>query len=101
MYKLTLTKSERDAIDWIGNRYSTGDDFYKLLSNCKQFIIDPETGAPDYDFDDWDCKWDITFEVPEHIAWSIRELFEDEDMLFPCFAPEFVEKLVKFYDEIV
>jgi hypothetical protein len=93
MYKLTLTLSERKAIDWVGNRYATGWDFYQeLVFNCKQL---EEEGI------DWDSDKDITFLIPEHVAWSIMELFEDEKMLFPCYSPEFVTKLMEFYNQIV
>lgn len=90
MYKLTLTHSERQAIDWVGYRYWHGDDFYKLLwSECKQEPNDV----------DWDSHFPITFLIPEHIAWTIRDnLLEDN---LACFAPSLVEKLHNFLDKIV
>lgn len=34
MYKLTLTESERQAIDWVGHRYTMGYDTWKILYGC-------------------------------------------------------------------
>ncbi|CAK9251252.1 unnamed protein product [Sphagnum jensenii] len=90
-YSLTLSKSERDAIDWVGFRYNHGDPFYKLLCKC---TASPEDA-------DWDDVRDITYDMPEHIAWEIRELFEEDNFEFACFAPEFVSKLMQFVDRIV
>lgn len=87
---LTLTYDERKAIDWVGYRYSTGDDFSKLLWRCENDAIE-----------EWLEKRDITFQIPENIAWQIKELFEEEDLLFPCFSEPFKEKLMKFYESIV
>lgn len=84
MYTLILTHEERKAIDWIGNRYATGYEFKERLQSPF-----------------WDMIYDIIFHIPEHIAWEICDLFETEDMTFPCFAPEFVEKLMKFHESVI
>lgn len=55
MYTLTLTKGEREAIDWVGDCYSNGIDLFLLLDV-------PENGP------EWDEPGDITFQVPEHVA---------------------------------
>lgn len=83
MYTLTLTHEERKAIDWVGHRYSNGDDFYHLL------ILEC-----DYD-NDWDFDGDVEFRIPEHIAWEICKLE------WPCFSKDFVEKLVSFCERMV
>lgn len=88
-YKLTLTHAERRAIDWVGYRYATGDDLYKILSWC----CGPDT--------EWDQDGDIEFTISEPRAWAISELFEAEDMSFPCFADEFARKLIAFWEGIV
>lgn len=87
-YELTLTKDERNAIDWVGYRYGTGDDLFKTLMR----------GNPNHD---WDFAGDVSFQIPEHVAWQIRDLCESEDFLFPCFSPEFAGKLQDFCDKIV
>jgi len=85
-YQLTLTKSERDAFDWVGARYCAGEVASLLTSDCKWHPADA----------DWDKPHDITFYVPEHVAWQIRDLAEGEDFLWPCFAPELTQKLNGF-----
>lgn len=88
MYELLLTHSERAAIDWIGNRYSHGYDFYKLLCDC--------TREPDVD---WDDDRDILFTMRENIAWSIVDCLEEDEMA--CFADSLVQKLVTFMESVV
>lgn len=87
-YELTLTKGERDAFDWVGGRYN-GGEVSRLLTGCM---------GPD---DEWSQDGDITFDIPEHIAWKINELAEQEGYAWPCFAPELVRKLNAFCDSIV
>lgn len=91
MYTLTLTHSERKAFDWIGYRYATGDDFARVLRRSEW----GEDGV------EWDDAGDITFSIPEHIAWELNRLAESEDYAFPCFAPELVDKLSDFLNAIV
>lgn len=88
MYKLTLTKAERDAIDWVGNRYSNGYDLFKQLMNCE--------------FEhDWDFAGDIEFSISEHVAWEIQNIAQEERYLWPCFSVAFAAKMDKFVDSIV
>jgi hypothetical protein len=89
-YELILSKSEREAIDWVGDRYATGDAFYKCLLKGRWM--------PDQM---WGDEVDLTFLIPEHIAWEIKELFEQEEMRFPCFASPFAAKLLNFADKII
>lgn len=95
MYTLILVHSERMAIDWVGDRYATGYEFKQKLYLCGW------DAGNTYDIVDWEIPSDISFRIPEHIAWEIRDLFETEEMLFPCFASEFVEKLKDFYYGVV
>lgn len=91
MYTLTLTLAERKAIDWVGHRYTNGDDLFHLLWGC-------ENNNPDAD---WDYDGPITFNVPEHVAWQINENAQSEDGFWPCFASELAQKMQAFCDAIV
>lgn len=93
MYKLTLTNSERQAIDWIGERYTNGNDLFDLLLDAK------------WSHEEWNSQDDIDFQIPESIAWQIAENARQEDgdneYTFPCFAPELEQKMLAFCMEIV
>lgn len=91
MYKLTLTKPERMAIDWVGNRYSHGDDLRKILMSC-------ETDAPILDEDDdyWNLDVDITFNIVENEAWKIFHMGEESNYLWDCFDDDLCQKLDTF-----
>jgi len=90
MYKLTLTRAERKAIDWIAHRYSNGDELaYLLYVEC------------DCGFIEWWDDHDMTFNIPEWVAWKIRENAEQEDGFWPCFAHELAHKMQAFIDKIV
>lgn len=88
MYTLTLTSSERKAFDWVGYRYAAGF-IQTALTECL-----PEDSA-------WDDEGDITFQIPEHIAWEIDELAKEEDYTFPCFASDLRHKMQDFCNSIV
>lgn len=97
MYKLTLTRSERKAIDWIGDRYRHGHELYTLLCRGEWTIEDGTLSG------DWDCENELTITMPEHVAWEVRDLIEDssEGVILPCLAIDFCVKLVTFCDCIV
>jgi hypothetical protein len=80
MYSLTLTSDERQAFDWVGSRYSSGK-VANLLLDCI-----PEDR-------EWSDDGDISFELPEAIAWEINQLAEKEGYSWPCFGPDLTEKL--------
>jgi hypothetical protein len=88
MYSLTLTADERRAFDWVGNRYNSGT-FADLLIGC----IPEDRG--------WDDDGEITFLIPEHVAWEIDELAEEEGYSWACFAPALVSKVNDFCWSIV
>ena len=88
MYTLMLSGPERKAIDWIGHRYAHGDRLRSLLLDCEY--------APDAD---WDSGADLTFAVPEHVAWQISDII-DRDQL-ACFAASLKERLWRFQYSIV
>lgn len=80
MYDLTLTADERRAFDWAGNRYNSGQVADLLLD------LVPENR-------DWGDDADITFNIPEHVAWQINDLAEEKGYSWACFAPDFADKL--------
>lgn len=92
MYHLTLTYSERRALEFVGNRYSNGDALYRLLWRG---------GKQTPDDANWDDARDITFHVDAHTAWEIRENAKQDDGYWPCFATELAEKMQAFVDGIV
>lgn len=89
IYHLTLTKSERAAFDWVGDRYHTGLAVKSILLNC----IDGEA--------EWDDDFDIRFTVPEHRAWEIMDLAEKENNNWPCFDDSLCAKMWDFVDRII
>ena len=88
MYTLTLTAEERQAFDWIASRYNSGK-VADLLLDCI-----PEDR-------EWSDDGDISFDLPEAIAWEINQLAEKEGYLWPCFGPALTEKLNEFCWSIV
>jgi hypothetical protein len=83
MYALTLTADERRAFDWVGDRYNSGK-VADLLMDCI-----PEDRA-------WNDDGDITFLMPDHVAWAINELAEEEGYSWACFAPALAAKINGF-----
>lgn len=94
MYQLTLNQSERKAIDWVGERYSTGNDLYKVLWACENTAEES-----------WDEKNDITFFTPENKAWEIMDIINEAtnnlETSIPCYGDDFRCKLMTLYNSIV
>jgi hypothetical protein len=88
MYSLTLTADKRRAFDWVGDRYNSGE-VADLLMDCI-----PEDR-------EWDDDGQITFQIPEHVAWEIDQLAEEEGYSWACFAPALAAKLNEFCRGIV
>jgi hypothetical protein len=80
MYSLTLTADERQAFDWVGDRYNSG----KVADLLLGWLPDDR---------EWGDDGDITFHIPEHVAWEINELAEEADYSWACFAPALAAKL--------
>jgi hypothetical protein len=76
---LTPTADERRAFDWVGSRYNSGK-VADLLMCCI-----PEDR-------EWGDDGDISFRIPEHVAWEIRELAE-EGYSWGCLAPTLAANL--------
>jgi hypothetical protein len=45
---------------------------------------------------EWDGDGAITFQIPEHVVWEIKELAEEEGYSWACFAPALAAKLNGF-----
>lgn len=90
MYRLTLTKGERDAVDWVGGRYRHGTDLCRLL--CGQCNREPAEA-------DWDDDVEITFVIPEPAAWELNEIIEEDGLA--CFAEELRAKFYTLQGQIV
>ena len=88
-----LTHDERIAIDWIGHRYFHGDKLYNLLMESIKFYNTLENT--------WIDPITITYEIPEHIAWNIKDGIESENYELTCFNDKLKNKLLKFIDEII
>jgi hypothetical protein len=80
MYSLTLTADERQAFDSVGDRCNSGK-VADLLTDCM-----PEN-------QEWSHDGDITFNIPEHVAWQINELAEEEGYSWACFAEDLAGEL--------
>ena len=89
MYTLTLTRGERKAFDCVGDRYANGNDMASLLEECM---------GPD---EEWTQDGDITFNIPESVAWAIADFAQDDDNLWPCFDHDLMAKMVSLVDSIV
>ena len=94
MYSLLLTKDERSAIDWIGNRYDHGDDLKGLLTECEMTADDVESEDIE-----WSGDYEIEFTVPEHVAWAINEIVDNGSL--ECFSIDLVCKLLYFANSVV
>jgi hypothetical protein len=101
-YTLTLTHDERQAIDWVGYRYPCGDEFRKLLTNSRVSSDTPEDieSGVGYWLSGWESNQDITYSIPESIAWGINDLLGEPGSI-ACFEPSFVSKLWEFMERIV
>jgi len=88
-YTLTLSWPERQAFDWLGDRYGPSEPIAATLRGC---LPDDAT---------WTQPGDITFLVPEHEAWTIAERAWKEVDTWPCFAPSLAAKMTNFTSSLV
>lgn len=77
MYTLTLNQDDRRAIDWIGDRYSHGNDLKRVL------VDEAVTAVPDQV---WESDLSITYHLPESKAWQVKEIVEDGNL--DCINPD-------------
>jgi hypothetical protein len=71
MYSITLNKDDRQAIDWIGGRYSHGSDLRCILES------EDVKASPD---EPWESDQEITFYLPEYKAWELKEIVEEGNL---------------------
>jgi hypothetical protein len=83
-YTFTLTRSERRAIDRVGQRYANGNELYRLL------WMD---STPSPAFQDWISPREIAFTLDAPAAWRLAEIRDKENGRWPCFAAELARKL--------
>lgn len=88
MYQLTLTCHERQAIDWIGDRYDHGTKLFQVLINSDHTI-------------EWDSTEDVTFTLKEHEAWQIKDIADACEHRWDCFSHKFAKKLDEFIWSII
>lgn len=100
MYKLTLSVGERKAIDWIGHRYAHGEYLRRMLDDSSVVRYNTPFNITEEDIF-WDIDHEITFNIPEHIAWEIRDIVYSNGGSLECFDDEFRSKLINFCEQIV
>jgi hypothetical protein len=88
MYKLTLTADDYSALEWIGHRYSHGDDLLSILNKCQ------------YEWADG-LACNKAYQIPEHLAWELQEKINADDLA--CIDPrsDLYRKLRAFADNII
>lgn len=94
MYTITLTKAERNAFDWVGDRYNAGE-VARLLTSGGMWGVESEEDV------EWDDDEDITFFIPEHVMWEILNMAHEEDYSWPCFSRVLREKLNSLCEQVV
>lgn len=92
MYFMTLTKSDRQAIDWIGDRYSHGSDLKKILES------EEVKATPDQP---WDSDLAITYHLPEYKAWELQEIVEEGNLDCINLASNLAQQLTQLILSIV
>jgi len=97
-YKLTLTREERKAIDWVGHRYAHGNDLYDVLCNAEWDVKACCSQEEDWG---WLADCPIEFTLSEPLAWEVLTIRDESEGRWDCFAPELAAKMTEFCDNIV
>lgn len=84
MYSLTLSKEERSAFDWVGNRYTNGDAMWNVLTDYLPEGVE------------WLDDGAITFELPLEAVQALKRLAQQENNLWPCFSNRLKYKMIAF-----
>lgn len=86
-FKLVLSKSDRDAIDWVGHRYSHGNELSDLLMSGECAV-----DGDDYENDPWHLPGEMTFEIPDNHMSEYERLITEDSMA--CFSGSLKHKLM-------
>jgi len=98
-YQITLTADEQRAVDWVGHRDWNGDPLWQLLTGDGVLwtlndvvVADVCWGEETY-----------TFHLAEHVAWSIKDLYDENDdgLPIPYFAEDLADKFHALFGAIV
>lgn len=85
-YNVTLTLSERKALDAVEHSYCTGS-IKGILLSCAQYEDNT------FDTDLWyDENIEVTFYLPNYAAFAIIGLCKLEDFLYPLWSKELAQK---------
>lgn len=106
-FRLDLSLEEREAIDWIGHRYSNGNDLFDILLNDEVIVFNTmDITGLDYIPIEWDWGDDkeYAFLIPQREAWKIVDNAQEEDgdheYNFPCFCERLERKCREFCSEV-
>jgi len=85
-YEITLTREERKAMEWVGNRYRHGYGWASIIGEGTE---------------EWDCDDEITFKIPEHKAWEMKEHYDECNGFLACFDSTLTRKFDYLMDSII
>ncbi len=92
MYSITLNKNDRQAIDWIGDRYSHGSDLKQILESED---VKPSPDEP------WESGQEITYRLPEYKAWELKEIVEEGNLDCINLGSNLAQELTRLVSSIV
>ncbi len=88
MYHLKLTNRELEDLAWLTNRGYFPEELYNGLE-----LINDHDDQPDIEY---------TYQIPEHTAWSLLMLREDDpDAYLSCLGGPLLDKILQLESEIV
>lgn len=92
-YMLEIDPDWQQAIHFIGHRYESGDAFFDLVVDYLRKN------------DEWGEGKTVVAELPENVAWELREMFCDEDgnidrSATGMLADSILVKLQTFFDSL-
>ncbi len=91
-YEINLSDAEVNTLAWLSDRGYWPDEAYDAMSLHESEVEEGSTDLGKL------RRW----EIPEHAAWSITELAnEDPDAFLTCCGSPLLEKLVELWQSIV
>lgn len=93
-YMLEIDPDWQKAVDFIGYRYESGHDFYDMVIKYLR------------DNDQWGAGKSVIAQLPENVAWALRDMLCDEEGNINrdatgMLADSVLVKLQTFFDSIV